>query len=202
MANSFIKYTGNGATTNYAVPFDYISQSHVSADVDGVDTSFTWVDAGNISFSSAPSNGAVIKIYRESSQDAALVDFETPSILSEEDLDTAFLQSFYMAQEAIDTLSDGIIVKDTDDNWDGLSVRLKNLADPEAAQDAVTKAYADDAYGNALEYSEAAEQSATDAETAQTAAEAAQTAAEAAAATLDEDAINSRIVVYSIVLGS
>jgi hypothetical protein len=36
MANSFVRYTGNGTTTTYAIPFSYRSTDDLSATVAGV----------------------------------------------------------------------------------------------------------------------------------------------------------------------
>lgn len=104
MAFSLVTYTGNGATTQYAVPFPYISASHVSVTVGGVPAAFTWVNAGLIQITVTPPNGSAIVISRSSNQSAPLVTYVVPG-LKEEDLNLANLQAIFMAQEAIDSVS-------------------------------------------------------------------------------------------------
>jgi len=48
MANSFVRYTGNGSTTQYAVSFSYRDQADVTVTINGVaTTAFTWNSAGH-----------------------------------------------------------------------------------------------------------------------------------------------------------
>lgn len=102
MSYSVTSYTGDGSTVNFAVPFPFVSRSHVIATVNGVVTAFTWLTDGLIQFATAPINTAVVRIYRNTSQAVRLVDFQDATVLTEEALDTANLQAFYMAQEAFD----------------------------------------------------------------------------------------------------
>ncbi|MBC8435855.1 MAG: hypothetical protein H8D84_02595, partial [Proteobacteria bacterium] len=143
MANSFVRYTGNGSTDAYAVPFSYRAQADVSVTIDGVaTTAFTWNGAGTvITFTTAPLNLTSIEIRRTTSQAARLVDYADGSVLKENDLDTDSFQGFYMGQEAIDDANDRIKLDAADFQWDAQSKRIKSVADPTAAQDAVTKNY-------------------------------------------------------------
>ena len=58
MANSFVRYTGNGTTTTYAIPFSYRDTADLSATVAGVNvTAYTLDAAGtNLTFTTAPAN--------------------------------------------------------------------------------------------------------------------------------------------------
>ena len=143
MANSFVRYTGNGSTDAYAVPFSYRAQADVNVTIDGVATSaFTWNGAGTvITFTSPPANLSSIEIRRTTSQAARLVDYADGSVLKENDLDTDSFQGFYMGQEAIDDANDRIKLDNADFQWDAQSKRIKSVADPTAAQDAVTLNY-------------------------------------------------------------
>tara|TARA_R110000823_G_scaffold61935_11_gene147373 strand:+ start:1372 stop:3042 length:1671 start_codon:yes stop_codon:yes gene_type:complete len=147
MANSFVRYTGNGSTTAYAVPFSYREQSDITVTVAGsVTTALAWNGAGTqITFNSAPANSAAIEIRRTTSQGTKLVDYASGSVLTETVLDTDSDQAFYMAQEAIDDADDVIKIENVTFQWDATSKRMINVTDPTGAQDAATKNYVDTA---------------------------------------------------------
>ena len=143
MANSFVRYTGNGNTTQYAVSFSYRDQADISVTIDGVaTTAFTFNGAGTqITFNSAPANLSSIEIRRKTSQTSRLVDYAAGSVLTENDLDTDSNQGFFMSQEAIDDANDRIKLDNADFQWDAQSKRIKNVADPTGNQDVATKYY-------------------------------------------------------------
>ncbi len=147
MANSFVRYTGNGSTTAYAVPFSYRAQSDITVTIGGsATTAFAWNGAGTqITFDSAPANAAAIEIRRTTSQGTKLVDYASGSVLTETVLDTDSDQAFFMAQEAIDDADDVIKIENTTFQWDATSKRMINVTDPTGAQDAATKNYVDTA---------------------------------------------------------
>ena len=143
MANSFVRYTGNGSTTQYAVSFTYRDQADITVTINGVaTTAFTYNASGTqITFTTAPANNSSIEIRRTTSQTSRLVDYAAGSVLTENDLDTDSNQAFFMGQEAIDNANDRILLDSSDFQWDATNKRLKNVADPTANQDAVTKNY-------------------------------------------------------------
>ena len=143
MANSFVRYTGNNSTTQYAVSFSYRDQADITVTINGVaTTAFTYNASGTqITFNSPPAQGASIEIRRTTSQTSRLVDYAAGSVLTENDLDTDSNQAFFMGQEAIDNANDRILLDNADFQWDATNKRLKNLADPTSAQDAVSKNY-------------------------------------------------------------
>lgn len=101
MANSYVNYTGDGATSVYAVPFPYLSQSHVSVYVNGVSAPFTWNTSSLINLGSAPASGAVVAV-RRATPTGQLAQFNDGSTLVDDDLNVAALQPIYIAQEAVD----------------------------------------------------------------------------------------------------
>src|SRR6056300_835473 len=142
MANSFVRYTGNGSTTAFTIPFTYIDSAHLSCTVAGVSTSFTLNAAGTTAtLSSAPANGVAIEFRRKTSQTSRLTDYVAGSVLKESDLDTDSIQSFNMSQEAIDDAGDVIKLDNVDFQWDTQNKRLKNVADPVDNTDAVNKQF-------------------------------------------------------------
>ena len=135
-----VTYTGNGSTTGYAIPFTYITSSHIYAYLDGVNTTAFSVSGATLTFDSAPANAVVITIKRITPTDARLVDFTDGSVLTEQELDQSADQNFYITQEVHDTNQTQLTLTDAD-VWDAKSKRIINVADPTAAQDAVTKNY-------------------------------------------------------------
>ena len=138
MALSYVQYTGDGSTTDRAVPFPFISRSHVEVKVNNVVTTFTWVTDGTIRISPAPAAGTTIDIRRNTPDDDRLVNFQDASSLTEADLDLSADQQFYLQQELIDREADAIRL-DTDTQYNALSRIIKNVADGVNANDAVNR---------------------------------------------------------------
>ena len=104
-------------------------------------TDYTILVGGTqIQFTAAPGTGELIEIKRSTSQATRLVDYAAGSVFKESDLDTDSQQAFFMSQEAIDRANESIAV-DTLNKYDAGSKKISNVADPTAAQDAVTKNY-------------------------------------------------------------
>ncbi len=144
-------YTASAAQTDFTITFPYMEEAHVNVTKDGVtvdndsdaDTSsFQIVSTTIVRFGAGLVGGETIVISRTTSQSARIVDYATASTLTEEDLDNDSLQAFYMAQEAIDSVSTALGLG-SNDLWDAESKRINNVADPTLAQDAATKNYVD-----------------------------------------------------------
>ena len=126
MALSLVDYTGDGATTDFAIPFNYILQEHVEVLVDGTPTSaWSFVGASTVRFDTAPALDADIRIQRDSGISSRLVDFQDASVLTADELDQDSNQLFYLLQEREDTVAsteqstittnfDGILSSDDD----------------------------------------------------------------------------------------
>ena len=153
MANSFVRYTGDGNTASYSIPFSYRSTADLTVTLAGVaTTAFTLNAAGTtLTFNATPSNGTAIEIRRKTSQGTKLVDYASGSVLTENDLDTDSEQAFFMSQEAIDDANDVIRVSNTNFQWDTDNKRLINVADPVDAQDAATKNYLENTWLSATD---------------------------------------------------
>ena len=143
MANSFVRYTGNGSTTAYSISYSYRDAADLIVTINGAaTTSYTLNGAGStLTFDTAPANASAIEIRRKTSQTSRLTDYAAGSVLTENDLDTDSEQAFFMSQEAIDDAGDVIKLSNTDFQWDVQSKRLKNVANPTADTDAVNKQF-------------------------------------------------------------
>ena len=140
MAYSYLTYTGNGSTTQYAINFSYIDTTHIKAYLDGTVTTAFSVSDSTLTFNTAPSNGVVIRIERETPIDARLVDFQDGSVLTQAELDMSANQNFFIAQEVTDDQANNLRLT-TADVFDAQSKRIINVANPTGNNDAVNKTY-------------------------------------------------------------
>lgn len=102
LAKSVIPATGQ--TTQFSVPFPYLSRSDVSVTLDGEAVAFAWTGANVINIEPAPTGEVVV--VRRTTIGQRLVDFNTTASLTEATLDLSALQLFYIAQEFHDWLVD------------------------------------------------------------------------------------------------
>jgi len=152
MANTFKDYTATAGQTDFAFTFDYLEDEHVKVFVDGVEqaltTNFT-IDLTStkkivLSNPITPlTGGEIVRVRRISDPGTDLVDFVNGSVLTESELDRAYLHNRYLAEE-ISELNDASLQKEqAGDNWDADNKRITNVGTPTALADATTKAYVD-----------------------------------------------------------
>lgn len=109
MAYSYVKYTGNGVTTTYVIPFVYLSSDYLEVSVNDVlTTAYTLPTSSSLQFTVAPPNGQIVEIRRNTPKTARLVDFQDASILTEAALDLDSDQAFHITQETYDLAVDGV----------------------------------------------------------------------------------------------
>ena len=158
MANTYVDYTVGAGQTDFAFSFPYLDDTHVVVQLDDSTGSspggkFYTVSTGDytiitspsalIRFTTAPETGARIRIKRDSASETALVDFENGSVLTEVELDRAYLHNLYLNEEIEEGSGKNTMTKNADGNYDGDKARIVDVADPVDPQDAVTKNYAD-----------------------------------------------------------
>jgi len=160
MAYSYKIVTANGSDTEFSIVFTseagidskpYLSSGHIKIYLDGSTTALSSgysIDESStpkVVFDTAPANGVIIKIARETPKTAGtrLVDFQDGSILTESDLDTSALQNLYVAQEAQDQGTYGLPKNETGTGWDAGALPINNVADPSNTYDSVNKGYVD-----------------------------------------------------------
>ena len=182
MASTIIIYEGDGTTTDFTVPFDYLKKSFVTVrlgtgntltggDYGDTGSDYYFLDKTTIRLKVAPASGESLTIRRYTSATERVVTFKDASILKATDLDTSQVQAFHIAEEGRDILEDSLSVN-REGNWDAKGKRIINVGTPEADSDAMTYgAYKTDAKG--------AYQTKLDAEAARDAAKVSETNAKA-----------------------
>ena len=151
MANTYVDYTATAGQTDFAFSFDYLEDEHVTVSIDGVATTdFTIVTTPStkIVLDTGATAGQVVRVARYSQPDQNLVDFVNGSVLTESELDRAYLHNRYLAEESAEQNDVSLRVKEGAAGWDGLNKRLLNLANPVDDQDAATKDYVDGVVGD------------------------------------------------------
>lgn len=157
MASTIANYQGNGSTTDFNVPFDYLAKKFVKVTVDSReklggdygDTTkdYFFVDKTTIRFNTAPASGTEIIIRRYTSATDRIVSFKDASVLKAKDLDVSTIQTIHIAEEGRDIINDALIV-DKEGNWNAKGKRVVNVGDPIDDNDAITlKFYKEDAKG-------------------------------------------------------
>lgn len=194
MAFTIANYQGNGSTTDFNVPFDYLAKKFVKVTVDSReklggdygDTTkdYFFVDKTTIRFNTAPASGTEIIIRRYTSATDRIVSFKDASVLKAKDLDVSTIQTIHIAEEGRDIINDALIV-DKEGNWDAKGKRIVNVGDPIDDNDAITlKFYKDDAKG--------AYQAKLDAEAARDAAKVSEKNAKASEVNAKESEVNAK----------
>lgn len=177
MASTIAFYTGDGATTDFTVPFDYLAKKFVRVSLgvtilkggDYGDTSkdYYFLDKTKVRLKVPLQVGEVLTIRRYTSATDRVVSFKDASVLKATDLDASAVQTIHIAEEARDIINDALI-KDKEGNWDAKGNRIVNVGTPEADSDAITygvyKADALGAYQSKLD-AERARDRAVEAET-------------------------------------
>jgi hypothetical protein len=94
-------YTGNGSTVLFSFTFPYLETTDINVSVNGtVTTAYTLANATTIQFTTAPANGAAIRIYRQTDDVALAATFYPGSAIRSNDLNDNFTQNLYVTQEA------------------------------------------------------------------------------------------------------
>lgn len=157
MASTIAFYTGDGTTTDFTVPFDYLAKKFVRVSLgvtilkggDYGDTSkdYYFLDKTKVRLKIPPQVGEVLTIRRYTSATDRVVSFKDASVLKATDLDVSAVQTIHIAEEARDIINDALI-KDKEGNWDAKGNRIVNVGDAVSDGDAVNlKLYKEDAKG-------------------------------------------------------
>jgi hypothetical protein len=154
MANTYVDYTATSdqVANGFSFSFPYLSDNSGVALLDvyvqGVKlatSAYTVSTSPNkiVIASGSVAVGNAVRVVRNSSSTTALVDFVNGSVLTESDLDRAYLHNFYLSQEASEGAGGQQLTKKGGTHYYADGVKITDLADPTAAQDAATKNYVD-----------------------------------------------------------
>ena len=92
--------TGNGTQVDFTFTFPYIARAHIKASINGVlTTAFTFFSASILRFTTAPPNGAVVRIFRETPGDNLVAVIQPGGPIPVAGLNSNFRQSLYYNQE-------------------------------------------------------------------------------------------------------
>ena len=140
--------TADPGQTDFSFNFDYLEDEHVTVTIDDVATTdFTIVTspAKKIVLDTPATGGEIVRVQRISAPDENLVDFQNGSVLTESELDRAYLHNRYLAEESAEQNDVSLRVKTgASGSFDALNKKIVNVSDPTADQDAATKNYVDD----------------------------------------------------------
>jgi hypothetical protein len=133
-------------SNGFPIAFDYLEDEHVTVEVDGAENTnieLTTSTPIKVRILSGVTAGQNVRVRRKSQPDTNLVDFVNGSVLTESELDRAYLHNRYLAEE-IGELNDSSLQRvPGSDNWDAQGNRITNVGDPVNSQDATTKNYVD-----------------------------------------------------------
>lgn len=157
MASTIAFYTGDGATTDFTVPFDYLAKKFVrvflgvtilkGGDYGDTSKDYYFLDKTKVRLKVPPQVGEVLTIRRYTSATDRVVSFKDASVLKAIDLDVSSVQAYHIAEEARDVINDAI-TGDKEGNWDAKGHRITNVGAPIKDSDAVTlKHYKEDVEG-------------------------------------------------------
>ena len=159
MAITFVDYTATASQTDFLFNFDYLEDEHVVVTVDGVTQTLTTnytIDLTStkkivLSSPTTPiAGGEIVRIRRISAPDENLVDFQNGSVLTESELDRAYLHNRYLAEESAEQNDVSMRLTAGATGFDALNKKIFNVVDPVNNQDAATKNYVDDTLADAV----------------------------------------------------
>lgn len=151
MANTFQDYTATAGQTDFAFTFEYLEDEHVTVEIDGVvktlgptaDYTIETSPTKKIVLTTGATAGQIVRVRRKSQPGDNLVDFVNGSVLTESELDRAYLHNRYLAEEISELNDASLQLEQGGTQWDAKNKRITNVGTPTALADATTKAYVD-----------------------------------------------------------
>ncbi len=127
-------YTGDGSTTTYSFTFPYLETVDVKASINGVlTTAYTLATATTLAFTTAPANGAAIRIFRDTNTTGLKATFYPGSAIRSTDLNDNFTQNLYVTQETDNDVVTANTTADTAKTTANTALSNSNTAVSDAA---------------------------------------------------------------------
>src|SRR5210317_1469201 len=142
MATTEQYYTGDGSTTNYTFPFEYITKDDVKVSLNDVETSeYTYANATTIQMNSAPAQGVRVRIFRYTNVDDLKATFASGSSIRAVDLNNNFQQNNFAVEEIRNYSWDNEIdTIHSDETWSSSDTKIATTAAMDARfQDEATE---------------------------------------------------------------
>ncbi len=154
MATTYVDYTATALQTDFAFNFEYLEDEHVIVEINGVaqlSSAFSIVTspAKKVVLNVGATAGDVVRVRRKSQPDTNLVDFVNGSVLTESELDRAYLHNRYLNEEIAELNDASLQIEAGGTDWDARTKKIKNLAAPTLTTDATTKDYVDGKFNQA-----------------------------------------------------
>ena len=133
-------------SNGFPIAFDYLEDEHVTVEVDGAENTnieLTTSTPVKVRILSGVTEGQNVRVRRKSQPDTNLVDFVNGSVLTESELDRAYLHNRYLAEEISELNDASLQLEQGGTQWDAKNKRITNVGTPTALADATTKAYVD-----------------------------------------------------------
>jgi hypothetical protein len=154
MATTYVDYTATASQTDFAFNFEYLEDEHVIVEINGtaqLSSAFSIVTspAKKVVLNVGATAGDVVRVRRKSQPDTNLVDFVNGSVLTESELDRAYLHNRYLNEEIAELNDSSLQIEAGGTDWDARTKKIKNLATPTLTTDATTKDYVDGKFNQA-----------------------------------------------------
>lgn len=150
MANTYQDDIADAGQTDFAFTFDYLEDEHVTVEINGVvqlASAYSIIVESNgdtkVRLNVGATAGQIVRVRRKSQPGDNLVDFVNGSVLTESELDRAYLHNRYLAEEISELNDASLQLEQGGTQWDAKNKRITNVGTPTALADATTKAYVD-----------------------------------------------------------
>jgi hypothetical protein len=105
VAYSYVTYTADGSTSNFAVPFPYVVKQDIHVSINEIqvdDATVTWVGDTIVHLATTPGVDAVVKVWRSTNKEGLSTIYSTPNVIDHRDWNRVLTQLLYVSQEAYD----------------------------------------------------------------------------------------------------
>ena len=126
MATTDQFYTGDGVTTLFTFPFEYITKDDVKVSLDDVNTTaYTYANATTIQMNVAPAVGVQLRIFRETNIDDLKATFFAGSAIRATDLNDNFQQNNFAVEEIRNyTWDNEVDTIHSDEPWESSDTKI------------------------------------------------------------------------------